>query len=342
MGLWQDFLMGWMSMAVHALHRAVGGLKRSRRRPVNAGQTAFVLLVLMLLLAGVACTSGDAAGSSPTPAPTADLSLPSGGVLWLGAGRSEGKMNLYRVPADGGRVEQLTSLPGGRGISEIAAGSGRVMVAAAPAGHDQIYEVLDGQLELFIEGRVFSPALSADGQLAYLRMLDPAHPGESDFAVLARDLNTGEERVVYQSEVPSGPQWGPDGQLAVLEQQKPSYAGRGLVLIQRDGHKVMLDVGEPAVVGPGWGPAAPQIVLTEIRDGKHRFWLFDPKNPRPGQRRLLAEGWEYVSWAPDGSAILVARGQDAGLIDPEDPGQVVEVGRFPHPVWNGVWVAADG
>lgn len=160
-------------------------------------------LLSAVVLAVVGCSPGPTEPASP-PAPK--LSLPADGVFYLVAGESASAADLYRVRGDSPRIEQLTRFAPGPGVSRLTAGSGEVMMSAAPQLIDKIYRLVDDHLELLIDDRVFSPALSDDGRLAYTRLIqaEPRPDAPSIFAVVVRDLGTGEEENGLPVRVPPG------------------------------------------------------------------------------------------------------------------------------------------
>jgi hypothetical protein len=93
----------------------------------------------------------------------------------------------------------------------VTAGSGRVIVAAAPQTTDRIYALTDRRLDLLIDRRVLPPSLSDDGRLTFTEVHYPDGPYcDPRFSIVVRNLETGEERTLYESKLP----W--EGRIGVL------------------------------------------------------------------------------------------------------------------------------
>lgn len=279
------------------------------------------------------CDSGSpnkAASAKPTP--TGPV-LP--GVVYLVSGPTLLTGDLWRLRD--GKAEQLTDFEGGR-ISHVTAGSGEVMVAEASSGADQIARLMGDRLEPYIQDRVFTPALSSDGRLAYsiYRYTEASGRLPSGSAIMARDLETGAERVAYEigdGQTLGYPAFGPDGLLAAdLNADFPNAA---VIVIGPDG-TVRHRLPHPGGTQVFWQPGP----LPLVTNGEGTSFLWDPAT---GNQTPVAPGWVPITWSPDGTQLLVAQGQELGRVKPSDPSRVESLGRFgPGPVYLGAWVANDG
>lgn len=302
------------------------------------------ILAAGLLMA--ACSPGQ---QSEESAPAAEWAVPGEGVLWLLAEPHSNQFVLYRWAIENGsRPRQLTE-PADR-VSSVTVEAGRVAVSAAPVDSgqlaDQIYEFRDDTLLPLVPGRVFSPALSADGTLAYEELVDAHNAGGSsrlmveDLAARAMPRPPG-PRVWHEwAGALSKPVWGPDGELAVLEVEPTSYRGHRVVIIDAGGDKRAVDAGDPPVIALMlWGPGREMVLFGPPEEDMSRGprWLFDPDSE---ERTPLPEGWQPIDWSPTGDALLVAKGTRLGLVDPSEADTVKAVGRFPVPVVAGQWEAA--
>lgn len=245
-------------------------------------------------------------------------------------------MDLYRQVGDGqARPERLTNLPPGRNISWLTAGSGEVMVAEARDGSDKISRVVGGRLERFIDDRVFAPALSEDGKLAYsLLRYEPDGAGSDTerWSIHVRDLNTGSDLTVHESPKPlGGPRWMPDGSLAALETQVPDYNDNRVLVIAPDGQ-----IRDPGV------PRTAKFLLLISSNGRIAIGespaiaILDLSNPVTAP---LRRGWLPLAWSPDGNSLLMSRGRQLGLVTPPELSTVRPIGAFPVPVWTASWLA---
>lgn len=245
-------------------------------------------------------------------------------------------MDLYRQVGDGqARPERLTNLPPGRNISWLTAGSGEVMVAEARDGSDKISRVVGGRLERFIDDRVFAPALSDDGKLAYsLLRYEPesGNSGAERWSIRVRDLVTGSDQVFHESSKPlSAGSWYPDGSLAMFETQVPDHEDNRVIVAAPDRTRralavmgftrAWLKVSSAGTLVVGYPPGA---------------GILDPVS---GELTPLPGAWLPLAWSPDGTSLLVSRGRRLGLVTPPELSTVRPIGAFPVPVWTASWLA---
>lgn len=288
-------------------------------------------LLLTLVLVGSGCSQDKLA-----PAPPARISLPNG-TLYLMAGEREAAADLYRVRSTDRAVQQITHFAPGPGISRLTAGSGEVVVAAAPQHTDKIYRVVGRRLELLIDDRVFGPALSHDGHLAYtnLRFAAPTPDAAKIFAVVVRGLATGEEKTVYESPLPtylsSGGAWAPDGSI-LLTQMDANYQGRRILILAPDGSARPLETQLPNPGGASWSRQG-WLAVTDSKSG-----ATEVVEPASGELRPLPKGWRARGWSPDGSSVVVSRGRRVGLVALSDVSKVRPLGNAPFAVHAAAWV----
>ncbi|MGQ0521661.1 MAG: hypothetical protein ACT4PX_10995 [Actinomycetota bacterium] len=279
-----------------------------------------------------ACSSDSPAGRKDA---VATVSLPDGGTLYLVAGPSGSAQDLYRIRGDGrSEPERLTAMQPGRDLSALTAGSGQVIVSEASEGTDKIARLVGGRLERLIDDRVFTPSLSDDGRLAYVRLHEEVKRPNEDFVVV-RDLDAGEERTVYQQsgKSVSYPAWGPSGLLGVVEKDPPLYRQARVVLIPADGSTRSIELGDRPSTALIGSQQATQFIVVDYGPPPSGFLL----DPVSGQRQDLAPGWLPLAWSPEGTSILVADDRRLGLIRPPDLAQVQQIGTFPEPVWQADW-----
>lgn len=264
--------------------------------------------------------------------------VPGGGTLYLGAGPTVFAQDLYRISGDGRGPERLTALPPGRNLSVVTAGSGQVIVSEGSEGTDKIARLVGNRLERLIDDRVFTPSLSEDGRLAYSRLHEEVG-GLNEFSVVVRDVASGQERTVYQQagKSISGPAWLPQGFLAVVEKDLPGHRQTRIVLIADDGSVRRVELGERTSTGLVASQEAPHLVVADYGSPPGGFLL----DPESGRRNPLPSGWLPLTWSPDGSSLLVAKGPRLGLIRPPDLLHLDEIGTFPEPVWQADWVHAE-
>ena len=147
------------------------------------------------------------------------LAFAPGGEHVLFVSNISGQFNLWRVPADGGWPQQLTSFADETvRMLAVSPRDGTIVVAADPHGDEfhQLYlldpeegwpeQLTDApEVQHFVSGDAFSP----DGsKLAYAA--NARTP--TDMEVWVRDLDSGETRVVFGEGMYSHPGgWSPDG-----------------------------------------------------------------------------------------------------------------------------------
>lgn len=305
--------------------------RRLRHSYSGARKEVLVVLAAAIALVAVSCSS-----EAATPKPTTNVLLPDQGTLYLGAGPTLSAEDLYSIRGDGrSRPERVTAMPPGRNLSVLTAGSGQVIVSEASEGTDKIARVVGNRLERLIDDRVFTPSLSDDGRLAYVR-LDEAVGRPNEHFVVVRDLASGEERTVYQHTGGSlsYPAWTSESLLAVVEKDGPTRRQARIVLVSADGTVRKLELGERASTALVGSQRAAQLAVVDYGPPPTAFLL----DPGSGERDPLPSGWLPLTWSPDGSSLLVANGSRLGLIRPPDLATVVEVGTFPVPVWQADWV----
>lgn len=322
--------------AITAAHIARGPRSRMWRGGCSAHSHHCLRRLLLVLVAvvSVSCSS-----EAATPKPPTTVLLPDGGTLYVGAGPSGFAQDLYRIRGDGRTApEQVTALPPGRNLSVLTAGSGQVIVSEATEGTDKIARLVGNRLERLIDDRVFTPSLSDDGRLAYVRLREAVGQPNVDFVVV-RDLASSEERNLYQHTGGSlsYPAWAPGSLLAVVEKDGPTLRQARIVLIGADGTVRKVELGERASTGLVGSQRAPHLVVRGNGPPPSQFLL----DPALGHRDPLPPGWVPLTWSPDGSSLLVANGRRLGLIRPPDLARVDEVGNFPQPVWQADWVLSE-
>ncbi len=315
-----------------ALRSELGlGDSSSARRCRGPRQSLLVIAVMATLAAS--CSS-----EAAPPKQTATVLLPDRGTLYLGAGPTVSAEDLYRIRGDGrSGPERITAMPAGRNLSVLTAGSGQVIVSEASEGTDKVARLVGNRLERLIDDRAFTPSLSDDGRLAYIRLREAVGRPNEDFVVV-RDLASGEERTLYQHTGGSlsYPAWGPASLLAVVEKDGPTLRQTRIVLISADGTVRKVELGDRASTGLAGSQRAAHLVVRGNGPPPSQFLL----DPGSGRRDPLPSGWLPLTWSPDGSSLLVAKGRRLGLIRPPDLAAVDEVGTFPVPVWQADWVEA--
>lgn len=307
-------------------------------RRYRCGVVGPLVSVLALLLGAVACSDTSPAPPARPAAPL--INLPSG-TLYLVAGERDIAADLYRVRTGHPTVDQITRFAPGAGVSTLTAGSGRVIVAAAPQRTDKIYTVVGRRLDLLVDDRVFGPALSHDGRLAYtnLRFGAPRPDASKTFAIVVRQLATGEETTLYESPLPtylsSGGAWSPDGSI-LLTQMDANYQAPRILILAADGSSRQLVTQLPNPGGALWSREG-FLAVTDDDAGATEILAPVPSS----DRRRVPAGWNARAWSPDGSSLLVSQGKRVGLVSPADTSTVRPLGQAQFPIYAAAWLEGE-
>jgi Tol biopolymer transport system component len=170
-------------------------------------------VTLRLLLGAAAAVTGcRGRRSGARPAPLASEGAPPGGELVFERER-DGNLDLYLIPAGGGKERRLTEHPAEDGLARFTPDGQRIVFTSLRDGHYQIYEVpaAGGPARRVRENAAteYQADVSPDGQtLAFLSDLDGPE------RLLLQDLAGGgvRELVRHGSDTIFGnPHWSPDG-----------------------------------------------------------------------------------------------------------------------------------
>jgi dipeptidyl aminopeptidase/acylaminoacyl peptidase len=261
------------------------------------------------------------------------LGFSPGGEWVLVGSTLTGTRELYRVPAAGGELEQLTDL--GENAWGAYLPDGRVLVSADEGGNErhQLY-VLGESLEPLVVEPDFmhlGPCASRDGALlAYACN----RRNRVDFDVYVRELASGSERPVLERGgmcVPMG--FSPDGGLLAVFRLTERTGDNELLLVdlaRREVVEVAPHEDESLVGRPWWLP-----------DGSAFFFATSVGRDVAGIARWRDGAWEYVVQADwdlwcslDGAGrrLLVETNEDGySRLELRDPATLALLGEVPQP-----------
>lgn len=237
---------------------------------------------------------------SETPKP-----CPRGGAATLGevlvmAADDPFNADLYKVCLSNLESTRVTD---GARISTVDASGRTVVVADARRGADQVELLVEEQLHDVpgLGDRAgFSPAVSEDGLLAYIRALNRSRvKGEPRrYVVEVWDPEKRAPTVIYSSRRPlASPAWGPDTQLAVLTGRRREDRWQISVLdVAKRGHRRSLPCPVRSPVGIVWGNTSRAAVVAKARSGAI-IHLTSGKTTE-------LDKWVPLDWSPDGKALL--------------------------------------
>jgi Tol biopolymer transport system component len=306
----------------------------------------------VVVLLPAACSGGSPA--SPDPA-----AIPVGGSnAWL-AYQAESGVRLIHPDGTGDRI--LTTEPKGDQQHPDWSPDGRHLVMDVDSTSLWVVDVQpdgtdEGAREIyrcqapcaFVQEGAWSP----DGrEIAFLRYSQSTKDAEvaDPPEVVGLTVETGQERVIYRSPMPSdgpfSPRWSPDGEALVIDETRFSsdrldtseVAGERVVIVSSDGsntRRVLTDLSS----GTGqvdWGPRG--VIVTTMGGN---LWTIDPDAPgQPVLYRVTSYDGAQTqaiqpTWTPDGDAMLFTyvRGR-IGVDDHPTLGRTGPKGR-PTTVWS--------
>jgi Tol biopolymer transport system component len=166
----------------------------------------------LLLLAGAPAWGCRESRAKLRSAPVASEAAPLGGELVFER-ELAGNLDLYLIPAGGGKERRLTDHPAEDGLARFTPDGERILFTSKRTGHYQIYEVpvAGGPARRVRENAAteYQADVSPDGKtLAFLSNLDGPE------RLLLQDLASGRVReLVRHGERPifGNPHWSPDG-----------------------------------------------------------------------------------------------------------------------------------
>jgi len=251
----------------------------------------------------------------------------------------------------------------------VAAGVGHRHATVTPAGAASVGGTIvysdraaDGTIHIFTRwadgshrvdlGAGLSPAFSPDGsRIAFLR-----DAGEGRFELAVMDANGSNEqdlRAIPPSAVPvrfemgdAGPTWSPDGDAIAFASPPPGEQQSGLAdlyVIGADGANETRLTDDGRSLEPAWSPDGQRIAF--VRGGpvdrfaphsRDDLFVIGRDGSDPHALYTDPDGVDWPSWAPDGSAIVVAGPTSLIRISVDGSARVVADGGTVarQPVWS--------
>lgn len=271
-------------------------------------------MLLAAVFAVASCTSGGTYADSSSedrqvvrtpPLGSEDLARLGTGALYVIAGPDHSSGNVWLLDLSKRRSEQLTDNKPPYGISWVSASSAGVVVADARSGIDELGILREDGVELLADGHVVTPSISDSGRIASVR---PPDNNTRYFQVEVKPNADARARVVHRQRVSdlASTAWGADERLAVGSRGWPE-PGRPEVLIFDKHGKLdrRLRPRLPEVGAPVWSPTAPGIAVWGF--GSAEIITLD------GEHTKLPNGWRPICWNPDGSGLLMTKGNQIAL-----------------------------
>jgi dipeptidyl aminopeptidase/acylaminoacyl peptidase len=263
------------------------------------------------------------------------LSFSPDGARLLVASNLTGTDQLYVVPASGGELEQLTDHPDP--VSGFFLPDGRVLVEVDDRGNEraQLYVLGDGLEPLVVDPRfVHRSPCAAGATLAYATN----RRNGVDFDVVARNLETGEERTFELGGSCTVAAVSPDGRRVVVDRSGERSGDNDLYLCDVEtGDVTHLTPHDEAAefYSPAW---ARETLVLSTNAGRDTFAIV------AGGAAVVESAWDLDCVVDDaGRSLLVLANEDGysrlTLYDPhsfEVRGEVPLPGRgvVEHPVFS--------
>lgn len=283
-------------------------------------------------------------GTTPEETIDLDLSDHPGTTLYLLTGQNPISRDLYRVIDT--EVDRLTTSQPDFGIMAVAATSDAVVVADSSSGStvDMVLESdgsrvpLDGDdPNVRTVAGSFNPI---DGRYLYSRVILSAEQDDTFDIALREELTADPVSVIASPHAVDGA-WGPGGEVIFVSHELIRDEGtRGSLwrLDESTGEAEELTVG---LENPGrvlGHPASPAVaVIGSSADGAVEAGLFTISD---GSWTPVPEPWLPRCFDPSGELLLVADGEEVGLLEVADPtADPVRVGSVSGDFVQCSWVA---
>lgn len=292
------------------------------------------LTYVALLAAGVAGCGQDARSREAAP-PVAAEAQGDGGLAFDGtmlvlAGPRNDSLDLFRLRS-GRPPERLTESVLGHGVSAFSARNGRVAMAVAPSGVDEIVVRRVGAKGLGRKRRIgfgHTPAIDGRGRVAYTRVRTVGGRPRTQLVVVRPG---GRGRVVGVRGRPSSPAFGRGGALYA------SVLRRGRVRVRMVAPRSRKGDLLPATRGPGRILISRTGRLAYSGSGGLTTW------DRSGRRRVVRTPWHPLTWSPDSRRLLASHEDGRLALMHPRTGAVQELGNpLGATVYAAEWMPGAG
>ncbi len=311
--------------------------------------------------AGVALTGCNASMKSETTKEAVPLEVTAGTATFTAEAGDKPDGRFYAViggeTSNDNRLYELTFTPPAlrlltetNRVSSVGACRDKVVVAAGQQEvgfSDHLQELRAGALHPLEGSGVqpgFTPDLDDDCRVAYTWVDRTA--GSQDFELRVSPAENGSVKTLYRGQPGDGPlvnpQWGPDGEVAVVRQPSGQATEphddsddrpAAVIIVRPDGSTSEIATGGH-ILGVTWGRR--WLAVMDEREGTI---FIDAKG---GQRTVLP-GWYPLTWSPDGDQLLLhdaSTQRTLGIVDAADLNTVRPAGMVSGPVWDVDWLPA--
>lgn len=240
--------------------------------------------------------------------------------------RSEGRIELWVVDADGGEPWLLTGDADRNYMPAWSADGRRVVHVSTQSGGSSLWDI---DIESGARRRLTSgpwdwlPSVARDGRVAYNQF------GHQQDLVLLDPVSGKQQALTDHTNENMFPRLSPDG--AKVAYQSNRTGNDEIWLLDLVGTGETRLTNEPARdLVPDWSPDGSEMVFLSERRGKSEVWRMDKdgSNQRPlgGPATAVGDEWEAGAtaprWSPDAKAVgyLVPdkRGSTLWIVDPAD------------------------
>ncbi len=240
--------------------------------------------------------------------------------------RSEGRIELWIVDADGGEPWLLTGDADRNYMPAWSADGRRVVYVSTQSGGSSLWDI---DIESGAKRRLTTgawdwlPSVARDGRVAFNQF------GHQQDLVLLDPASGEHQTLTDHTHENMFPRLSPDG-AKVAYQSNRTGNDEIWILDLTDNDETQLTNGQARDLVPDWSPDGSEIVFLSERRGKTEVWRMnaDGANQRPlgGPPTGVGHEWEAGAaaprWSPDGDAVgyLVPerRGSTLWIVDPDD------------------------
>ena len=218
---------------------------------------------------------------------------------------------IRRVPAGGGRPENVTTLERGTEVDHhgpVLLPSGRALLFAVHGQRNRfsiaVQDLRTGERRTLFEG--FTPRYSPTGHLLFDR-------GSAIMAVAFDEasLQVSGDPVTLVERVPVDARSGDSGYRlsrngTLVFQHRALPRSRELIWVDRKGREAAVPIPAQAIDMPRISPDGKQLAYVVEEVGRRDIWIYTWENGRQVRLTQAGDNWSPI-WTPDGTALIYGR-----------------------------------